>query len=577
MYISSIEIKDFRAFSESKQLALGKYMTCISGHNGIGKTTILAILSNVGELKREIGRHLNGDMFRGEYSKLIKGDTQFDTIGGEKVKINFSTHDEDEKIDEQTVTFRATFQTHKNKHKEYKPLPDNPELYQQVIKEIPSVRYRLIPQKGGTRGNEKKISWPTYYLGLSRLYPIGESSEVKSKKITINDETRQRLADQYRRILSMSDEVKSTSVMSLGDAKNKKGAGISTDRYSDIGNSSGQDNLGQIILTIESFRKLKDEMNDQYKGGIFLIDELDATLHPAAQIKLYNYLYSQAKKLNLQIVFTTHSLTLVEHVFNVGQLNELNDATRLLYLQNGRGKMEVHDNPDIQLVQSDLRNQIRQQDPSCIQIPILLEDKNARIFLERILNKKTREDFSLQYNESPMSAQQICTLLVAYPENFRNFLVVLDPDMREGREGKNIEKLLADSDFSVSDRSDDYSARRKVLTLPGNMAIEAMLWDYFKNLEQDDHFYSLAECRDLNIMKRTLIEEAEDSRIAGEKQLCFCKRWFEKQGITVRHLLLDTWIDAKEEEVSIFFKSFVKEYNIVAKNLGVPSIFPSAR
>ena len=232
----------------------------------------------------------------------------------------------------------------------------------------------------------------------------------------------------------------------------------------------------------------------------------------------------------------------------------------------------MHDNPDIQLVQSDLRNQIRQQDPSRIQIPILLEDKNARIFLERILNKKTREDFNLQYNESPMSAQQICTLLVAYPENFKNFLVVLDPDMRGGREGKNIEKLLADSDFSVSDRSDHYSTRRKVLTLPGNMAIEAMLWDYFKNLEQDDHFYSLAECKDLNIMKRTLIEEAEDSRKPDEKELCFCKRWFEEQGITVRHLLLDTWIDAKEEEVSMFLDSFIKEYNIVAKNLGASSI-----
>ena len=46
----------------------------------------------------------------------------------------------------------------------------------------------------------------------------------------------------------------------------------------------------------------------------FLIDELDATMHPAAQIRLLNVLYEEAKLLNLQIVFTTHSLSLNKRI-----------------------------------------------------------------------------------------------------------------------------------------------------------------------------------------------------------------------------------------------------------------------
>lgn len=569
MYISSIKIKDFRAFSEPEQLELGKYMTCISGHNGIGKTTILAILSNVGELKSNCGRHLNGDMFRGEYSKLIKGDDRFDTKGNGKVEISFLGHDEEEEINEQTVMFRATFQKHDINQKEYKPLPDNPKLFRQINKTTTIIRYRLIPQKNKFRDNEKKISWPTYYLGLSRLYPIGESAEVKSKKLVIGEETQKRIAEQYRSILSMSDEVRSASIVSLGDAKNKKGAGIVTDKYGDVGISSGQDNLGQIILTIESFRNLKNEMESEYKGGIFLIDELDAALHPSAQIKLYNYLYSQAKELNLQIVFTTHSITLVEHVYRVGQLRALNPATRLIYLQNGRGRMEIHDNPDIQLVKNDLRNQMNYHLMKRIEIPILLEDEVARRFLKHILQKKSEANFSLLYNEASISASEICKLLAAYPEFFRNFLVVLDPDMSVGREMSNIENLLLKTDFALYRDDAGYNSRRKLLTLPGDQAIEKMLWDYFKNIPEEDRFYFLPECEAYNIRKRTLIYQALDVFCTnGEENIGFCKKWFTHQSPVIQDALLNEWITVNDDIVSIFVDNFINEYNFVAKQVG---------
>src|SRR5699024_2964885 len=122
-------------------------------------------------------------------------------------------------------------------------------------------------------------------------------------------------------ILSTPDDVKASALIEFSDAKNKIGASVSTERYGDMANSAGQDNLGQILLTTMSFEKLKAERGASYNGGLFLIDEIDSTLHPAAQNKLYIYLTRKAKELNLQIVFTTHSLSLLEFIHKHGSLN----------------------------------------------------------------------------------------------------------------------------------------------------------------------------------------------------------------------------------------------------------------
>ncbi|MDT1827834.1 ATP-binding protein, partial [Acinetobacter baumannii] len=76
--------------------------------------------------------------------------------------------------------------------------------------------------------------------------------------------------------------------------------------------SVGEDNTGQILMALFSFQKLKEEYVD-YHGGILLIDEIDAGLFPAAQVELIKILESFAKRLNLQIIFTTHSPIVIQN------------------------------------------------------------------------------------------------------------------------------------------------------------------------------------------------------------------------------------------------------------------------
>ena len=50
---------------------------------------------------------------------------------------------------------------------------------------------------------------------------------------------------------------------------------IKTDKYNHLGNSAGQDDLGQIITALISFKRLQKELGPNYQGWIILIDELE--------------------------------------------------------------------------------------------------------------------------------------------------------------------------------------------------------------------------------------------------------------------------------------------------------------
>ena len=104
MRIESLSINKFRAFQNPVSLALGKNITCISGVNGVGKSTILAILSNIGEIR---GFHtLTGQPFRGEFANVVLFDSDHDTQGNNKVVIKFT----DSIFEEDKLSFRATKQ-----------------------------------------------------------------------------------------------------------------------------------------------------------------------------------------------------------------------------------------------------------------------------------------------------------------------------------------------------------------------------------------------------------------------------------------------------------------------------------
>lgn len=66
----------------------------------------------------------------------------------------------------------------------------------------------------------------------------------------------------------------------ISGSNKKHGVGINTEKCDYLTNSARQDNLGQILLSMLSFRHLKESGVLEKFQGLLLIDEVDSTLYP---------------------------------------------------------------------------------------------------------------------------------------------------------------------------------------------------------------------------------------------------------------------------------------------------------
>jgi len=71
-----LNIHDFRQF-KNIDIRLGKVLTVLAGRNSTGKSTILGILANSGELKKKDGLTYTNGQFRAEFSEILKGSKKF--------------------------------------------------------------------------------------------------------------------------------------------------------------------------------------------------------------------------------------------------------------------------------------------------------------------------------------------------------------------------------------------------------------------------------------------------------------------------------------------------------------------
>lgn len=294
MIIKSIEVEKFRSIS-AVTFELGKKLTAIAGRNATQKTTLLGMLGQPFAISKDSPLFgcstVDGYNFRSQFSEKFKLSINYEPIGSHKWTLNFHNKGY---YQNNRITIQSIARKQKGK-------PDG---------------IRFWNAEGRKKG-EGYVQLPVYYLSLSRLAPIGESSKTSTLNIDLTPEEIRYCVRSYREILSISQVPGTPTISAEKSVGRRVYTGINDGIHDIFTNSAGEGNISKIILAVLSFKRLKDKYKSNYKGGILLIDELDATLYGFSQKKLLKFLLNSAKECKIQIIFTTHSPIVLNEMYKL--------------------------------------------------------------------------------------------------------------------------------------------------------------------------------------------------------------------------------------------------------------------
>ena len=524
-----LSLGNFRLFNGA-EIYIGKRLTAIAGNNGTGKSTILGLLANSSALKKK--KSLLDKPYRGEFSELFSADKNHDPAG-QRVRLEYEEHGA-----RAVAEFRTAWQD--------------------------GGRFRVIPRRQRSDGSrtESKVESPVIYLGLSRLYPVGEAtSDVTAKSYRWKDPSDgDWFNTNYARILSIHNEIRAVSSLSISGMSSKKGTGVETDSYGPVANSAGQDNLGQILLAVLSFKRLREEMADTWDGGMLLIDEVDAALHPAAQLRLAKLLLDEAHNIGFQVIFTTHSTVMLEELSRRNQHNPADSPgdVEVSYLSVANGSLRAARNP----TWATLRHGLYVTNPALnsVRVGVFSEDAEARWLVRGILDA-VRPDVldKVDLLEASLGCKQILNLYTSDFSYFRDRVVVLDGDVSEDVITGVVPSALLRSGGNI-------------VRLPGDERPESVIWDYL-SAKPEEGSALWADLDMVGISWESLVESPPEVLFPGEDERNGYKHWLRKyEGLFDRARVIQHWVDDNPAEVKRFVGDFIRAYNNVARRLSAPMV-----
>ena len=539
MRVTKLSLGDFRLFNGA-EVYIGKMVTAIAGNNGTGKSTVLGILANSSQLKGK--KTLLGKPYRGEFSELFSADKDHDPTG-QKIHMWY---------EEKGVELEADFRTGWQKTKGREGGDDAEE------------RFRVIPKRRRLDGTptESKIESPVIYLGLSRLYPVGETVDtVTAKSRRWGDAADEEwFNENYSKILSIHEPIKSLSSLSISGISSKSGTGVETDTYGPTANSSGQDNLGQILLAVLSLKKLRDEMGGDWDGGLLLIDEVDASLHPAAQQRLLRLLLDESRACGFQVVFTTHSTVILRELSEKNQHNPVSSpgGVEVAYLSCANGSLTSMRNPSWGTLENGLyvTNSALSRRP----VSVFSEDAEARWLMRGILGA-VRPDVigNIEFLEISLGCDEIKKLYAGDFSYFREKVVVFDGDVSDASIEEKIPPTLRQTGGNI-------------VRLPGGKRPENVVWDYLQ--ERPVGGSELwAELDGVGINWTSIVENPPEDMYQGCDERVAYKNWLNVHlDFFNRAHVLKHWVNDNRSEVDAFVMDFMKAYNAVAERVGAQTL-----
>ena len=301
----------------------------------------------------------------------------------------------------------------------------------------------------------------------------------------------------------------------------------------------GEDSLLNILKAIIYFKRIKEvseKNNLPYYGGLLLIDELDASLYPAAQKKLYDKLLHYSKQYNIQIIFTTHSETLLKHIYK--KHNEEN----IIFLRKEDHNVVLKEINSYETMESYLTLEYDNQKEEK-KVIIFREDKQTENFLKSILKSSIYK--KLKFITGSLNCRQITDLSKSLSGNNFPAIFIVDGDTKEDI-NKSLIKL-------PGEKSPEELLIKCMLNEYKNTEIEEKLGIDFQKYFGD--FYINDE---MNQNKKTNICKDKFNELCEDK--IFGNRPYSKG--------FKLWINKHQEEVEIFKRTFITLYNKEAEKIG---------
>lgn len=549
--IKKINLYNFRLF-QNQEIRLGKNITVISGHNATGKSTILALLGHCAELKGKYGLTIFNKRFRTEFREIFSISKEKDSVISKAIGIEIC---EKSNYNHTIECFdcRTTWQETERSRKIQNTNTRTPKKEK---------RYRIIPKRIDANGkkSEKKLNLPSLYLGLSRLYPIGESEKTKQGYLLSNlpQADKDYISNFYYSVMlqnQKSEPIIGINNISISETSKKRGIGITTPNYTFECNSAGQDNLGQIATAMLSYKKLKEHMDNDWNGGLLLIDELDATLHPIAQNKLFDLLLSESEKLDLQICFTTHSLSLLEHISNIIKNNNKdgNNSVELCYITKANMQLQFFQNLSYNAIMYDLTMTLHKENKE--KILVYTEDAEAKwfasILLKPYLEKIEIIDFSKGCNE--------IINLMKIDQHFRYDVIIM---------------LDGDAETQVKHLDSNTNPIHNIICLPAyKKSPELLIYELLFNDPT-----KLQKCWDINegLTCANIRQNYPLTVNDNKKERIIYKKWFQKihndAPSFLESVVKEFITDIDKGVYDEFINKFINTYNIIAHKKNIPII-----
>lgn len=550
MIIKSIEVEKFRSISEIS-FQLGKKLTAIAGRNATQKTTLLGMLGQPFAISKDSPLYgcstVDGYNFKSQFKEKFKLSINYEPIGSHKWTLNFHNKGY---YQNDRITIQSIARKQKGK-------PDE-------------IRFWNAESRAKGAGY---VQLPVYYLSLSRLAPIGESKKTIPLTIDLTPAEIKYCVKAYREILSINQSSKNATVSAEKGSGKQVYAGINDGIHDIFTNSAGEGNISKIILAVLSFRRLKEKYGSAYKGGILLIDELDATLYGFSQKKLLAYLLSAAKDYKVQIIFTTHSPIILNEMYKL-QKEEIKktgikahqysydnaivylspaykgDGTRMINAENISGSTRLNEViNDINLIPISNTKKVNAyfEDAVALSFSKYLLQTYCSINLENYINFI---DVNLGWtNYLQLYKKDI-------PE-FKNSIINLDADVLSKREYR-LEKDMVEMS-------------KNILFLP--LEIEKGLFVFLKDHANYLRFssdYSTVPTMSYDICFRDWPLEVEEYKTNDYK------KWYqyitELQGGS--EVLFKCWLDSNEAFGKQYAKRFVEIYNYLSDIFELDQIKP---